>query len=143
MYFEDFHLNDTVDIRPVTIEKEEMLAFARKYDNLPMHTDEAYAKKTGFGGLIAPGIMSFMSVWASFLQEDLFGHEVVAGTMTKVEWRKPVFAGDVLRGRAVVTGLRERNARNGEVELTLYAYNQKDELVLTDVTEVIIKRKKA
>ncbi len=143
MYFEEFHLGDTVEIRPVTIEKEEMLAFARKYDSLPMHTDEEYAKRTGFGALIAPGIMSFMSVWASFLQENTFGNEVVAGTMTKVEWYKPVFAGDMLSGKAVVTALAERGVRNGVVELTLYAYNQKGDLVLTDVTEVIIKRKKS
>lgn len=142
MYFEEFHLHDTVEVQPVTIEKEEMIAFARKYDPLPLHTDEDYAKRTAFGGLIAPGTMSFMSVWASFLREDLFGREVVAGTMTKVEWHKPVYAGDVLRGEVEVTALKERNARNGQVELTLRVCNQKGQLVLTDVTEVIIKRKR-
>ena len=41
-----------------------MMAFAHDYDNIPLHADEEYAKKTPFEKLIAPGVMSFMSVWA-------------------------------------------------------------------------------
>ena len=32
-----------------------MLQFAYDYDNVPLHTDEEYAKTTHFGKLIAPG----------------------------------------------------------------------------------------
>ena len=62
MYFEDIRLGMQVDTAPALIEKEKMLAFARDYDPIPLHTDEQYAKTTPFGGLIAPGVMSFMSV---------------------------------------------------------------------------------
>ena len=51
-----------VQIPPAFIEKEKILDFARTYDNLPLHTDEDYAKASPFGALIAPGVMSFMSV---------------------------------------------------------------------------------
>ncbi|MBQ3065582.1 MAG: dehydratase, partial [Clostridia bacterium] len=44
-----------------------MIAFAQEYDPIPLHTDEEYAKASPFGGLIAPGVMSFMSVWAKYL----------------------------------------------------------------------------
>ena len=118
-----------------------MLDFARIYDNIPLHTDEEYAKNTIFGNLIAPGVMSFMSVWAKFLELDLFGAELLAGKSTKIEWHKPVYAGDVLTGKAVITGLTPRNGKNGIVEIAVYAYNQKGDLVLTDVTEAILKRK--
>ena len=64
MYFDDIKLNETIEIAPAPIDKNEMLAFARRYDNVPLHTDEEYAKTTHFGQLIAPGVMSFMSVWA-------------------------------------------------------------------------------
>ncbi len=43
---------------------------------------------------------------------------------TRIEWHKPVFADDVLTGKAVVTQLARRNACNGLAELTIYAYNQ-------------------
>lgn len=139
MFFDDIQLNMTIDIAPAVIEKEKMIDFARLYDNIPLHTDEEYAKSTPFGKLIAPGVMSFMAVWAKYLEVDLFGEELLAGKSTKIEWVKPVFADDVLTAKATVTNLVKRNNKNGLVELTIEAYNQNDVLVLTDVTEAIVK----
>jgi len=143
MYFDDIKTGMTVEIAPAVIEKEKMLDFARLYDNIPLHTDEEYAKTTPFGRLIAPGVMSFMAVWAKYLEVDLFGSELLAGKSTKIEWIKPVFADDVLTGKATVTRLTKRNPRNGLVEITIDAYNQKGELVLTDVTEAVVKCREA
>ena len=139
MYFEQLELGMTVNTAPAVIKKEKMVAFAHDYDNIPLHTDEEYAKGTPFGKLIAPGVMSFMSVWAKYLEVSFYGEELLAGKSTKIEWFKPVFADDVLTGKATITNLVKRNAKNGLVEITLEAYNQKGELVLTDVTEAIVK----
>ena len=141
MYFEEIELGAVVEIAPAHIKKEKMIAFAKDYDNIPLHTDEEYAKKSPFGKLIAPGVMSFMSVWAKYLEVDLFAEELLAGKSTKIEWHKPVFAEDVLTGKAVVTKKEQRNARNGLVEISIEAYNQDGDLVLTDVTEAIVKCK--
>jgi len=67
MYFDDLKIGMTVETAPAPIEKETLVAFAREYDNIPLHTDEEYAKTTPFGGLIAPGMLSFLSVWAKYL----------------------------------------------------------------------------
>ena len=139
MYFDDLKIGMTVETAPAVIEKEKMVAFARDYDNIPLHTDEEYAKTTPFGKLIAPGVMSFVSVWAKYLEVDFFGEELLAGKSTKIEWLKPVFAGDVLTGKATITNLVKRNAKNGLVEVTIEAYNQDGVLVLTDVIEAIVK----
>jgi len=141
MYFEDIQLGMAVNTAPVVIKKEKMMAFAREYDNIPLHTDEEYAKNTPFGQLIAPGVMSFMSVWAKYLELDFFGTELLAGKSTKIEWHKPVYAEDVLAGKATVTNLVRRSSRNGLVEITIEVYNQNGTLVLTDVTEAIVKCK--
>lgn len=141
MYFNELQLGMSIDISPAFIEKEKMLNFARTYDNIPLHTDEEYAKTTPFGKLIAPGVMSFMSVWAKYLEVDFFGKELLAGKSTKIEWLKPVFADDILTGKATITKLTKRNEKNGIAEVTIEAYNQKGELVLTDVTEAIVKIK--
>lgn len=141
MYFDDVKMGMTVDIPPAVIEKEKMMDFARLYDNIPLHTDEEYAKKSPFGGLIAPGVMSFMSVWAKYLEVDLFGDDLLAGKSTKIEWLKPVYVDDVLTAKAHITGLTPRSEKNGIVELTIHAYNQHGELVLTNVTEAIVKCK--
>ena len=142
MYFEDITLGMTIEIAPAVIEKEKMLDFARTYDNIPLHTDEEYAKGTIFGQLIAPGVMSFMSVWAKYLEVDFLGDELIAGKSTKIEWIKPVFANDILTGKAVVSNMVKRNAKNGLVEITIEEYNQNGELVLTDVTEAVVKCRK-
>lgn len=139
MYFDDIKIGMTADIPPVVIEKEKMLSFARDYDNIPLHTDEEYAKSTPFVGLIAPGVMSFMSVWAKYLEVDLIGEELLAGKSTKIEWLRPVYPNDILAAKAVVTNLTKRNNKNGIVEISIEAYNQNGELVLTNVTEAIVK----
>lgn len=139
MYFDELKLGMTVDTAPATIEKDKMLAFAKDYDNVPLHTDEEYAKTTHFKKLIAPGVMSFMAVWAKYLEVDFFGEQLLAGKSTKIEWLKPVFAGDVLSGKATVTKLITRSEKNGLAEVSIDVCNQNDELVLTAVTEAIVK----
>ena len=139
MFFDDIKIGMTAEIPSAVIQKEKMLAFARDYDNIPLHTDEEYAKTTTFGRLIAPGVMSFMTVWAKYLEVDFFGEELLAGKSTKIEWIAPVFADDVLSARATVTKTVKRNLRNGLVEVTIEAYNQNGTLVLTDVTEAVVK----
>ena len=139
MYFEDIKMGMTVQIQPAVIEKEKMMEFARTYDPIPLHTDEEYAKASPFGALIAPGVMSFMSVWAKYLEVDFFGKELLAGKSTKIEWHKPVYADDVLCGKATVTNLTRRSYQNGIVEITIEVYNQHHILVLTNVTEAVVK----
>ncbi len=139
MYFDDLKVGMTVQIAPAVIEKEKMMDFARSYDNIPLHTDEAYAKASPFGALIAPGVMSFMSVWAKYLEQDFFGKELLAGKSTKIEWHKPVYAQNVLHGDAEITRLEKRSRRNGLAEITINAYNQNNELVLSNVTEAIVR----
>ena len=141
MYFDELETGMKKEIPPALIEREEMLDFAKKYDNIPLHTDEEYAKTTRFGKLIAPGVMSFMSVWAKYLEVDFFGEELIAGMSTKIEWFKPVFAEETLTAEAEVTNLTKKNERSGIVEVTLKIYNQNGEYVMKDVTEALVKCK--
>lgn len=139
MYFEEFTLGMTREIPAAPVEQEEMLTFANRWARQRVHIDEEYAKTTRFGRLLAPGIMSFLVVWAKFYEDDLFGEQLIAGRKMSIEWMGPVFAGDVLTGKVTVTGLTRRNAYNGIVETTIEAYNQNGELVLTNVSESVVK----
>lgn len=139
MYLDDITLGMEITTDRVVIEKEKMLAFANEYDPFPIHTDEEYAKDTRFGKIIAPGVMTFMSVWRKVVESDLIGDELVAGLSTKIEWHKPVFAGDVLYGKGTVTKIERRNPYNGTMALTFLIYNDSDECVMTSVIESVIK----
>ena len=65
MYFEELKIGASVELAPAVIERDKMLTFAREYDDVPIHTDEEYAKSTPFGTLLAPGVMSFLVVWVN------------------------------------------------------------------------------
>ena len=142
MFFNDLTLGMSVTTKPAVIKKDKMLEFSFDYDNISLHTDEEYAKTTPFKKVIASGFMSFLAVWAKYLEVDFFGEELLAGKSSKVEWFKPVFAGDVLTGKATITKLTQRNEKNGIAELSFEVFNQHGELVLTNVTEAIVKKRR-
>lgn len=141
MYLEDIKPGSELTVENIVIRKEEMLDFARKYDPVKIHTDEDFAKLSRFGDLIAPGMLSFLSVWGQYVELDFAGEDLIAGKSTAVEWMKPVLADDVLRGVARVTGIAFRNDFNGIMTVTIDVFNQKDEKVLTSVVESIVKRR--
>ena len=141
VYYEDLELGAEIDIEPVVIDKQKMIDFAKEYDNIPIHTDEEYAKNTHFKKLIAPGVMAFMSVWSSYLKNDFCKDALLAGQSTKIEWLKPVFAGDTLTAKAKITKLIERNEKNSIAEITIMVYNQNNECVMKNVTESVVKKK--
>lgn len=141
MYFEDIKLNQTIELDTVTVNKDDMIDFAEKYDNLPLHTDEEYAKSTTFGGLIAPGVFSFMIVWAKYVEKDICGEQLIAGKSTHIEWLAPVFPNDELTGVAYVSALTVRTEKHGTVELTIDIKNQNGITVIKDITEAVVRRK--
>ena len=139
MYLDDLNTTMEFDLPPVAIERERMIEFSKLYDPFPLHHDEEFARNTRFGALVAPGVMAFMSVWARFIDANVLGDELIAGKSTKIEWFKPVFAGDTLTGKARITNLTRRNPYNGIAEVTIDVYNQHGVLVLSDVTESVVK----
>jgi len=80
-----------------------------------------------------------MSVWEKYLEADFAGREVLAGKSTRIERIKPVYAGDILMGRAEITRCEKRNRKNGLIEIRINVCNQNSELVLTSVTEAVVK----
>ena len=141
MFFEELKLGMTRDIPPVVIKKEKMIDFALNYDNIPLHTDEEYCKNTHFKELVAPGVMTFMSVWNSYLTVNFFDDSTLVGKSTRIEWLKPVFAGDILSGKATVSRIEDRNEKNGMVEIRINVYNQDGVLVIVNHTETIVKKR--
>ena len=141
IFLDEIKIGGKIEISPAVIEEEEMLSFSRRFNNIPIHTDADYAKTTEFTKPLASGIMSFLVVWANYVQQDFAGEQLIAGKSSKIDWFKPVFAGDVLTGTAEVTAITPRNEFNGVLEVTIDVFNQSGELVLKNVTESIVKRK--
>ena len=141
MYLEEIKIGTRYELEPVVMDKEEMFAFARQYDPIPLHLDENYAKASRFGGLIAPGLMSFAVAWGRLEALDIFGPELVAGKTARIEWFTPVYMGDTICATGELTGVYPRNPYNGVAEITLSARNQQDQLLFTAVVEAVIRRR--
>lgn len=140
MYFDELKIGMSSELEPVRMDKSEMIEFAKKYDNIPLHTDEEYAKKTHFKNLIAPGMMTHLEVWRKFIEIDFFGDELLAGKSTYIEWHKPVFADDILTGKAEITKLIDRNEKNGIAVLEITTVNSHGECVMTTKAEAIVRK---
>lgn len=54
-FWEDLPVGTTLDIGSTTVDRDEVIAFASKYDPQPFHLDEAAAAKSMFGKLSASG----------------------------------------------------------------------------------------
>ena len=52
IYFEDFRVGQVIELGSCTVSKDEIIAFARKFDPQPFHIDEAAAERSIYGGLI-------------------------------------------------------------------------------------------
>ena len=78
MYLDELNTNMEFDLPEVVVSKGRMIEFAKLYDPFPLHHDEEFAGKTRFGRLVAPGVMSFMSVWARFIDLGVLGDELIA-----------------------------------------------------------------
>lgn len=143
MFFEEIQVGDQMLIPETRVEKEEMLAFARRYNPVPMHTDEEYAAAARAGQVTSSGLYTFLLIWCQYVTGDFGGAETIAGTDMRLKFTAPVFAGDVLHGVAEVLEKKERNAYNGTVRVGMDIYNQNGALVLRSETDTVVKRKSA
>lgn len=143
MYFEDISVGDKITLPPVTVEKEEMVEFARRFNPVPFHTDEEYAKTTRAGALTSSGLYTFALVWAEYAVQDFGGGQTLAGLSMRLDFKAPVFAGDTLHGKAEVVSKRERNAYNGVFTVRIDIFNSNGTLVLSSETDTVVKRRGA
>lgn len=132
-WFEDFPVGMAVEIAGPTLTRESILEYARRYDPQPFHTDEAAAKQSIYGGLIASGwhtvsLVMRMICDAYLLEAASLGSPGV----NEVRWLKPVRPGDAIRLRMTVIEARPSTSKpdRGTVLHRWEVFNQKDEVVL-------------
>lgn len=146
LYFDDFAPGWTQICGPVTVTKEDIVAFAREFDAQPFHTDEEAAKETFVGTLIASGwhtcSLNMRLIAEGFLL-DTAG--MGAPGIDEVKWLKPVLPGDTLRTRASVLESRASRSRPdlGLVRFGFEMLNQRDEAVLYQTNWILIGRRDA
>lgn len=131
--FEDLAEGHRFDLGEKLVTADEIVEFAREFDPQPMHLDEAAGKTSLLGGLSASGwhtcCMFMRMLCDAFLLDSTsqgsFG-------IDHAKWRKPVLAGDVLKGSVTVVARRgSKSLPNvGLVTILSELTNQRGEQVL-------------
>lgn len=133
-YWEDFKTGERKDIGSVVVDKDEVIEFASRYDPQPFHVDEAAARRSIYGGLIASGwhtcAMVMRLMCDSYLLESA---SLGSPGIENVRWLRPVRPGDRLTAYRTIEETRLSTSRpdRGIVKTLWEVENQKGELVLT------------
>ena len=143
-YFEDVVVGATVTAGPYRVTRDEMVAFARKWDPFPFHVDEMAARDSIYGGLIASGEYT-MAVKQALIHR-LGGNEALIGSMGYDELRYlgPVRPDDRLTLSMECTDKRVSRSKpdRGIVKYKVTLTNQDDEPVLS-YTDIVLLAKRA
>ena len=138
VYFEDVKLGDRNEFGPVTISREEIIAFAREFDPQPFHLSDEAAAVTHFGSLASSGWHTTalsMKMMVAMWQRNPGVQAASLGALgvDELRWLQPVRPGDTLRGVSEVIDLKASRSRPemGIVKTHITLFNQRDEPVLS------------
>jgi acyl dehydratase len=142
-HFEDFAVGEEFALGPLTVSRDEILAFAAEFDPQPFHLDEANAADSLLGGLAASGwhtaalMMRLMCGWLN--DTACLGSPGVS----KLQWLRPVRAGDRLAGSSTVVETRASRSRP-EIGIVTFRHeleNARGEKVISAVNPIIFARR--
>lgn len=133
MKFNELKVGMVLSHPSVTVDKQEMLEFSRKYDPQWFHVDEERADQGRWEGLIGSGWMTCsiamrMAVTAVLHDSDSFG----SPGLENLRWLAPVRPGDSLRLEATIDSKRISSTRPdlGILRWTWRLFNQHEVQVL-------------
>lgn len=142
-YFDDFVVGERHDIPArYHMTRDEIVAFAAKWDPQPFHVDEDAAAKSVHGTLTACGThIQAVVLWlAARLPEET----AVIGALgyDEVRFFKPAKLGDTLRLviECIETKPSSSKPDRGVVKNRHTLFNQNDETVFTQATTLLIAR---
>lgn len=112
--FEDFTPGRVFDLGTTVVDRDEMVAFARRFDPQPFHLDEDAARESIFGGLAASGWFT-AGLWMRAYADGVLNRATALGSPggDELSWPAPVFAGDELHASMEVLEARRSRSRPG------------------------------
>jgi acyl dehydratase len=110
-YFEDYQAGAVYEYGYATVTEEEIVAFARRFDPQPLHTDARLAAAGPFGGLIASGWHT-AGIFMRLFADHYLSRVASLGSpgLDELRWPVPVRPGDRLRLRT--TTIETRRSRS-------------------------------
>jgi acyl dehydratase len=146
-YFEDFVVGE-VD-RPsdrVRVDKDEIIAFAKKFDPQPFHLDDDAARRSIFGRLVASGWHTAALTMSLVARSE---YRAATGTVglgfDGLRWPIPVYPGDELRIESEVIEMRPSKSRpdRGLLKIRTRTLNQDGQVVQELIANAMVPRRPA
>lgn len=144
-WFEDQRIGFTHATPARTVSEADASLFGGLTGDLAeLHTNEAYARTTEFGGRIAHGMLSLSLMHGLMVRAGhLVGSGIALLGWNDIKFHGPVKLGDTVQARWTTIAKRESSSRPdaGIVTDRLELYNQHGDLVVSgEVTELVRKR---
>ncbi|HEV3104207.1 MAG TPA: MaoC family dehydratase [Trinickia sp.] len=138
--FEDMEVGSRSEVGTHTFTAEEIVEFANRFDPQPFHIDEAAAKASAFGGLVASGWHTCSALMGMLVRNVLDGSTSMGSPgIEEIRWAKPVRPGDTITLFNSVLDKRVLSSRPDRGILTTLweGINQAGETVVTVRSKVL------
>jgi acyl dehydratase len=145
LFLEDFAVGQAFgSSRSVRVDKDEIIAFAKKYDPQFFHLDEVAARNSIFGGLVASGWLTAALTMRLLTERESkpAGGSIGLG-FDELRWPIPVRPGDELRIESEVLDVRPSKSRpdRGVVKMRTRTFNQHGQVVQEIVNIAMVPRR--
>ena len=140
-FFEDILVGERVRTGSFTLSRESIVEFARQYDPQPMHLDEAAAKSSIFGALVASGWQTLGVTMRLMVEAMPFGGTPLIGIeVDEIRFKRPVLPGDTLAAEMEITEKRPSKTRpdRGILKGQTTTFNQKGVEVASQLWTMLI-----
>lgn len=109
--FDELSVGQEFRFGTMSMPLDEVLDFARRWDPQPFHVDEARAKETLYGGLIASGIHTLAAAFGHMIRSGFVERVSMGGAGLEVRWPAPVRPGDEIEVSGRVEELTPSRSR--------------------------------
>ncbi len=141
-YWQHLTVGEHYTAGPTTVNKHDVVEFARDFDPQPYHMDAEAAEQSIFGGLCASG-WQICALAMRLLSEALESDRVIilgARGVPALRWKRPLFAGESVAAAIELTELQAgpAEAAYGVAVFAVTLTNQDQQPVLTMNCELMI-----
>jgi len=141
MKLDEFKIGQVFQTKSLKLTKENIMRFANEFDPQYMHLDEEKANEGRFNGIIASGIQTLAISFKLWIEEGLYGDDVIAGTqMNNIKFVKPVYPEDELHITVEVVDKKSTKKDSGILTVLLSTFNQQEQKVFEGELSVLINR---
>lgn len=141
-YFEDLDVGETDAFGRYEVTEDDVVAFGERFDPQPFHVDEAAARDSMFGGLVASGWHTASMTMRMLVDGSLAASRALGAVgVDELRFREPVRPGDVLGVETEIVDKEPWDEDRGLVHDRVVTTNQDGEEVLSMVGLVLWERR--